>query len=296
MSRRGGPGYLADHRCRSAEIRRAKIGRRKRGLHGPGYHDRRHPRAGHRPRAMTPMPSMSGSPLTQWKSLTDRTTIFRCWNKAMSGIYPPGSTFKPVVAAAADRGRVGDAGLSGTARSASTPCPPGLDDLSSRPWFARPRGRPQASLRRVLLWKSAPGWGSTRSRQTALEIGPGRPPPGIELPGEKSGFIPSQAWKLKRYKAAWQPGRHAQRCHRAGLCHGDADATGAGSSSHRLGPRRPAPAGASSRRPRDAPVAGAAPGISPGMALARVREGMNKVMNEPGGRGHAFRGRSGAWL
>ena len=31
-------------------------------------------------------------------------------------------------------------------------------------------------------------------------------PTGIPLSSEKDGLIPSSAWKLKRYKIAWQPG------------------------------------------------------------------------------------------
>ena len=49
------------------------------------------------------------------------------------------------------------------------------------------------------------GSASTRSRKRRCKLGLGAPT-GIEMPGEKSGFIPSRAWKLKTYGVPWQQG------------------------------------------------------------------------------------------
>ena len=57
----------------------------------------------------------------------------------------------------------------------------------------------------VFFYETARKLGIDAIEQSARKLGLGAAT-GIELPGEKSGFIPSQAWKLKRSKAAWQPG------------------------------------------------------------------------------------------
>jgi penicillin-binding protein 2 len=111
---------------------------------------------------------------------------------------------------------------------------------------------------------------------------------GIELPGERSGLIPSRAWKQKTYKSSWQQGdtlsvglgqgyvtvTPLQMCQQAARI-----ASGKAVSPrlvHSVGGRRlPRPEAAKLDFKDD--------------TLAKVRDGMNKVMNEGGGTAFAFR-------
>jgi penicillin-binding protein 2 len=141
----------------------------------------------------------------------------------------------------------------------------------------------------VFFYETARRLGIDKIQETALKLGLGAPT-GIEIPGEKSGFIPSTAWKLKRYKTPWQPGDTLS----AGIGQGYVTATPMQlaleatriASGRAVQPRLVHQVGNLLRRGTDAP-----PLAISEDALARVREGMNQVMNEPGGTAYAFRGK-----
>lgn len=111
---------------------------------------------------------------------------------------------------------------------------------------------------------------------------------GIELPGEKSGLIPSRAWKQKRYGVAWQPGNSLS----AGIGQGYVTATPLQlalqasriASGKNVSPRLVHMVGNELRRRGEA-----APLDISENALSLVREGMNQVANVPGGTAYAFR-------
>ena len=144
----------------------------------------------------------------EWKSLTENDHI-PLLDKALSGIYPPGSTFKPVVAAAAIEAGLATPDYRVTCNGRLTL---GNHTFNCWAWTTYHRGHGSLDLEGglknscdVFFYETARRLGIDKIQETALKLGLGAPT-GIELPGEKSGFIPSQAWKLKRYKAAWQPG------------------------------------------------------------------------------------------
>ena len=125
-------------------------------------------------------------------------------NKAMDGVYPPGSTFKPVVALAAVD-RAGDAGLSRLLQRRDHPGQSHLPLLERRrSWPFDLEGGIKNSCD-VFFYETARRLGIDKIQEVALKLGMGAPT-GIEVPGENRGFIPSRAWKLERYGVAWQQG------------------------------------------------------------------------------------------
>jgi penicillin-binding protein 2 len=113
-------------------------------------------------------------------------------------------------------------------------------------------------------------------------------PTGIELPGEKSGFIPTRAWKQKRYGVAWQQGDTLS----CGIGQGYVTATPLQlaleatriASGKKVSPRVVHMVGGELNHREEAP-----PLELSEEGLARVREGMNQVTNVPGGTAYAFR-------
>ncbi len=55
---------------------------------------------------------------------------------------------------------------------------------------------------------------------------------GIDLPGEVSGTMPSEEWKMKTFHEKWYAGRSHLRRHRARRSHGYAHPVGAGDRRH----------------------------------------------------------------
>ena len=146
----------------------------------------------------------TGISLDLWKTLTenDHKPLL---NKALSGTYPPGSTFKPIVALAAV-----DAGI-------ATPdyrvhCS-GKITFGSHDFHCwRKEGHGSLDLKGgiknscdVFFYETARRVGIDKIETAARKMGLGAPT-GIEMPGEKSGLVPSRAWKQKTYKATWQQG------------------------------------------------------------------------------------------
>ena len=208
-------------------------------------------------------------------------------NKALSGIYPPGSTFKPVTA------------LSGLESGALTPetrfsCGGGMA-YGGRVFHCWKRGgHGSLDLRGaiqhscdVYFYNAALRTGIVAIHKTSLKLGLGAPT-GIEIPGEKSGLIPSEAWKLATYHDRWHLGEVLS----AGIGQGFIVAT-----PMQLALATARMAGGLNIKPRIVHTIGghALPRVAPERLdvlpehLAVVRDGMNKVANEPGGTAYTWR-------
>ncbi len=126
-------------------------------------------------------------------------------NKALSGAYPPGSTFKPVVALAAV-----DAGIATPSYSVVCTGSITLGNHTFHCWKKGGHGRMNLydGIKHscdVFFYETSRRVGIDKIEQTARAMGFGKLT-GIEIPGERSGLIPSQAWKLATYGVPWQPG------------------------------------------------------------------------------------------
>jgi penicillin-binding protein 2 len=222
----------------------------------------------------------------QWKDLT--TSDYKpLLNKAISGIYPPGSTFKTALTLAAV-----EAGIATPDYRVNCNGVYNFGGHAFHCWQHKGHGTMdlEGALKNscdVFFYETARRLGIDRIEDAARKLGLGAAT-GIELPGEHSGLIPSRAWKLKTYRQAWQQGdtlsvaigqgyvtaTPLQLCQQAArLASGKAVSPRmVHSVGGRLQPRVEAPRLDFSDE-----------------ALARVRSGMNRVMNEPGGTAFAWR-------
>ncbi|MFK2878623.1 penicillin-binding protein 2 [Rhodanobacter hydrolyticus] len=128
-------------------------------------------------------------------------------NRALRGVYPPGSTVKPFLALGGLE--LGLRTPSDSVLSTGTFCVPGTtfcrrDD--------RRGGFGTVNLRMAIMWsvntyfyKLALDMGIDRYDDWMSRFGFGQPT-GIDLNGESSGILPSREWKAKRYKTSWFPG------------------------------------------------------------------------------------------
>ncbi len=227
-----------------------------------------------------------------WKSLTqdDHKPLL---DKVLSGTYPPGSTFKPIVALAAIEAGLATPDYRVTCNGRMTL---GNHTFNCWAWTTYHRGHGSLDIEGgiknscdVFFYETARRVGIDKIQETALRLGLGAPT-GIELPGEHGGLIPSRAWKQKRYGVAWQQGDTLS----AGIGQGYVTATPLQlaleaariASGRNVSPRLVHMVGNQLQRRE----AAASLGFSD-EALARVRDGMNQVMNEPGGTAYAFRGK-----
>jgi penicillin-binding protein 2 len=141
-----------------------------------------------------------------WKALNespDRPMV----NRALRGIYPPGSTIKPFMALA---------GLELGLRKPS-------DSINDPGFFSLPNSRHQyrdwkrgghgvVDLRRsisqscdVYYYRLAVDMGIDRMHDYLAQFGLGEKT-GIDLDGESPGLLPSRDWKQRRFKQIWYPG------------------------------------------------------------------------------------------
>ena len=129
------------------------------------------------------------------------------YNRALRGVYPPGSTVKPFLA------------LGGLELGLRKPS----DTVLSTGQFCLPRqkrcyrddrrsGFGTVNMRQAIMWsvntyfyKLALDMGIDRFSAWMGKFGFGRPT-GIDLRGEASGVLPSRAWKTKHLKQSWYPG------------------------------------------------------------------------------------------
>ena len=126
-------------------------------------------------------------------------------NKVISGQYPPGSTFKMVVALAALRDGVIDT-------KKKIDCKGDFFIGGSRYRCWKKRGHGETNLKKALrescdVWFYTVGLklGIDKLSKAAKEFGLGAPT-GYPLPGERSGLMPSQEWKRRRYNKPWYAG------------------------------------------------------------------------------------------
>ncbi|WP_292977159.1 penicillin-binding protein 2 [Nitrosomonas sp.] len=128
-------------------------------------------------------------------------------NRALRGVYPPGSTFKPFMALA---------GLELGKRSLGYAFnDPGFFSLPGsshrfRDW--KPGGHGWVDLRKSLViscdtyyYMLAHDLGITNIHDFIGQFGFGKET-GIDIPGEAAGLLPSPEWKKRRFNQKWLPG------------------------------------------------------------------------------------------
>lgn len=153
--------------------------------------------------AFDPNNFVEGISSAYWSTLTKNPDL-PLVNKPIAQMYPPGSTFKPIVALAAL--------MQGVNPEDSVYCP-GYFDLGRRRvrcW--REGGHGVVNMRgaimhscNVFFFHMGRRIGIDPITAMANQFGLGVPS-GIEIPGEKSGLIPSPAWKKGRHGIEWQLG------------------------------------------------------------------------------------------
>jgi penicillin-binding protein 2 len=220
----------------------------------------------------------------QWKAWTtdDHTPLI---DKAIAGLYPPGSTIKPTMALAAYDGGLKDMQVfcSGSIS---------LGNHVFHCW--KKHGHGHVDLTRaievscdVFFYECARRLGIDRVEAAAHHVGLGAQT-GIELPGEKAGVVPGREWKMKHYHVPWLEGETLNTGIGQGyllvtplqLCTVAARIA----SGKALVPRLTRVVGRQAQpRPELTPLP-----FSDG-ALALVRNGMNGVTNTPGGTAYGFR-------
>ncbi|MHB8772847.1 MAG: penicillin-binding protein 2 [Syntrophales bacterium] len=126
-------------------------------------------------------------------------------NRSISGQYPPGSTYKPVVAAAAlEEGLI--------TPETSFYCN-GSFDMGNRIFRCwQEKGHGHVNLHRAIVescdvyfYNLGKLLGVDKIAAAARAFGLGAPL-GIDLSREKGGLIPTKQWKLNRFREPWQPG------------------------------------------------------------------------------------------
>lgn len=139
-----------------------------------------------------------------WKGLA-ADSRFPLQNKAIGGLYPPGSTFKMIVALAALKAGIVDADHEVYCNGAFT-----LGDSRYRCW--KSGGHGSTTLIKALrescdVWFYQVGLelGIDKLSQAARDFGLGLPS-GYQLPGERSGVMPSREWKREHYNLPWYAG------------------------------------------------------------------------------------------
>lgn len=126
-------------------------------------------------------------------------------NRAISGQYPPGSTYKPVIAAAALE--------EGLVTPETTFFCNGAFELGNRTFRCwQEKGHGNVNLHRALVescdvyfYQTGKVLGVDRIARYARMFGLGAPL-GVDLQREKGGLIPTRDWKLARFKQPWQMG------------------------------------------------------------------------------------------
>jgi len=237
-----------------------------------------------------PAPFSTGLTPAMWQLLsTDARNPLS--NKVIAGVYPPGSTFKPVVAAAALA-----AGVLTPETAVSCPGHLTLGDATFHCWRKGGHGtvRLRDAIKRscdVFFYETARRLGIDRLAAMARQFGFGGVL-GLDVPGERPGLIPSREWKLATSGTAWSQGETLI----AGIGQGAVLATplqiavmvarlvtGRAVVPRLVRPEGVLPPGGDRVRDDFPPL-----GVSP-QVLALVLDGMNAVVNEQGGTAYAER-------
>ncbi|TYO98679.1 peptidoglycan glycosyltransferase [Geothermobacter ehrlichii] len=154
--------------------------------------------------AFDPAQFARGISVEEWKRLVDdpRRPL---QNKAISGLYPPGSTFKIVTALAALQAGIATPGTTIDCEGEIE-----LGDRVFRCW--KKKGHGPTDLKKALrescdvwFYRVALELGIDRLSKMAFDLGLGAPT-GIGLSGEKRGLIPTREWKRKRFGQRWYDG------------------------------------------------------------------------------------------
>jgi penicillin-binding protein 2 len=126
-------------------------------------------------------------------------------NKTVQGLYPPGSTFKPVTALAALE--------YGIDPEATVGCRGGYY-LGSHRFACWRRGGHGAVNLDKSIFQSCNVYYYTRGREIGVEriaamarrLGLGQEYAGLSLPSQRDGLVPTPEWKRRRFDAEWQTG------------------------------------------------------------------------------------------
>ena len=222
----------------------------------------------------------------EWNALTtdDHKPLI---NKVITGEYPPGSTFKPVLATACM-----DNGLADLQVNCSGSMTLGNNVFHC--WSWKKGGHGHVDLKRgiavscdIFFYEAAKRLGIDKIHDAAIAMGLGART-GIELPGERPGLIPSRDWKLKRFGVPWQQGETLN----TGIGQGYVTATPI-----QLATLAARIASGNAVSPRITRYIGHAsqPRLQinrlpfSDTAITAVQEGMNMVANVPGGTAYAWR-------
>ncbi|MFB3926439.1 MAG: penicillin-binding protein 2 [Syntrophales bacterium] len=145
-----------------------------------------------------------GIPIADWESLCN-DPLRPMENKAIAGQYPPGSTYKMIIAAAALQ-----EGLITPDTAFNCTGSYQFGNRTYRCWQKKGHGR--VSLHRAIVQSCDVYFynvgrivGVDKIAEYARAFGLGEPT-GIDLPGEKYGLVPTREWKLKRFREPWQLG------------------------------------------------------------------------------------------
>ncbi len=146
----------------------------------------------------------NGISAAEWRALS-QDPRHPMQNKALRGQYPPGSTFKIVVALAAL-----EAGIASPSTTVSCSGGIHLGSHEFRCW--NKSGHGTVDLHRALkescdVWFYRVGMqlGIERIASMSHRLGLGQPL-GFPFGGERGGLIPDREWKKKRFKAPWYDG------------------------------------------------------------------------------------------
>jgi penicillin-binding protein 2 len=154
--------------------------------------------------AMTSMPAYDpnsfsdGISHSEWKMLSENDHL-PLLNKSLQGLYPPGSTFKPVTALALQHAGINPEEI--------VYCNGGYQ-LGNRRFACLGRHGPM-NLYRALA-RSCNTYFYTQGRKTGIDgiaamahtLGLGQSYP-LPMPSQKFGTVPDPAWKLRRHDQAW---------------------------------------------------------------------------------------------
>jgi penicillin-binding protein 2 len=222
----------------------------------------------------------------QWRDLTtsDHKPLL---NKVTSGIYPPGSTFKTAVALAAI-----EAGIATPEYRVSCSGVYNFGGHAFHCWQHRGHGTldVEGGIKNscdVFFYETARRVGIDKIEEAARKLGLGQIT-GLELPGEHSGLVPSRAWKQKTYRQVWQQGDTLS----VGIGQGYVTATPlqlVQQAARLASGKAVVPRLVHSVGGKVLPRAEAAKLDFSDEAMAKVRSGMNRVMNEGGGTAYSWR-------
>jgi penicillin-binding protein 2 len=126
-------------------------------------------------------------------------------NKAIQGVYPPGSTFKPCTGLAGLESGIVTADFKVTCTGQMT-----LGDTVFHCWWKGGHGTldMHGGFKHscdIYFYEVARRIGVDRIAEMAHRLGFGQPT-GIDIPNERPGLIPTRAWKLATTGVSWQNG------------------------------------------------------------------------------------------